>query len=66
MINVWKGLVDSIISDCSIDVAILVVDNDGDKTEFQEREIQVDPENVAESFAAAQKSWRKEESNLNP
>ena len=59
VINVWKGLVDSIISDCSMNVAVLVVDNDGDKTKFQEREIQVDPENVAETFAAAKSSVRR-------
>jgi hypothetical protein len=65
VINVWKGLVDSIISDSSINVDILVVDNDGERTEFQERELQVDPENVAETFAAAQKSWKEEEPDDN-
>jgi hypothetical protein len=38
---------------------VLVVDDDGGKTEFQEREIQVDPENVAETFAAAQKFFKE-------
>ncbi len=63
VINLWKGLVDSVIADSSINVDILVVDNDGERTEFQDREIQVDPENVAETFAAAQKFWRKGEPN---
>ncbi len=63
VINLWKDRVDSIISDSSINVDILVVGNDGERTEFQEREMQVDPENVAETFAAAQKFWRKGEPN---
>jgi hypothetical protein len=65
VINLWKGLVDSIISDSSINVDVLVEDNDGDKTEFQEREVQVDPEKVAETFAAAERNWKEEERNDN-
>lgn len=59
VINLWKGRVDSIICDSPINVGILVVDNDGERTEFQEREIQVDAESVAETFAALQQ-FRKE------
>ena len=65
VINLWKGLVDSVISDSSMNADVLVADQDDGKTEFQEREIQVDPENVAETFAAAQKSWKEEEPDDN-
>jgi hypothetical protein len=40
-----------------------VEDHDPDKTEFQEYEIEVNPEKVAESFVAAQKFWGEEKSN---
>ena len=63
VINVWKGLVDSIITDASTSMNALVVDQDGEKTEFQELEIQVDLQTVAENYAAAEKFWKKEESN---
>lgn len=53
VINLWKGLVDSIISDSSMHADVLVVDQDGEKTQFQEREVQADPEKVAETYALA-------------
>lgn len=65
VINVWKGLVDSIICNSAINADVLVMVDDDGKTEFYQREIQVDSEHVAETFAAAEKFWRKEEKNDN-
>jgi hypothetical protein len=65
VINLWKGLVDSIICDSSINADVLVVDQDGERTEFQEREIQVDSENVAETFVAAQQFFEEGEPDDN-
>jgi hypothetical protein len=62
VVIIEKGLVDAVISDIPINADLLVVDCDGDKTEFQEYEIKVNPEKVAESFVAAQKFWEEEES----
>lgn len=63
VINVWKGLVDTVISDSPIDADILVVDRDGDKTEFQELDIEVSPEKVSENYAEAEEFWKEEETD---
>ena len=60
VVNIWKGLVDSVISDTPINADLLVVDRDSDKTEFQELEIEVNPEKVVESYAVAEKFWEGE------
>ncbi len=61
VVIIQKGLVDSVISDMHINAEILVEDHDGDKTEFQELEIEVNPEKVAGSYAEAEKSWEEDE-----
>jgi hypothetical protein len=63
VVIVHKGLVDSVITDMHIHAEILVEDHDDDKTEFQEIEIEVDPEKVAESYGEAEKFFKEEESN---
>ncbi len=60
VINVWKGLVDSVISDTPINADILVVDRDSERTEFQELDIEVNPEKVAASYAEAKEFWEEE------
>jgi len=63
VVIIRRGLVDSVISNTPIHADLLVEDHDPDKTEFQEYEIEVNPEKVAESFVAAQKFWGEEKSN---
>ncbi len=65
VVVVHKGLVESVIRDMHINAEILVEDQDDDKTEFQEIEIEVDPEKVADSYAEAEKFWKEDESNDN-
>lgn len=65
VINIWKGLVDSVISNYSMPVEILVVDQDGERTEYYEREIQVDPQTVAETVVAQQKYRNEKGTNDN-
>jgi hypothetical protein len=60
VINVWKGLVDSVISDALIKADILVVDRDSERTEFQELDIEVNPDKVTAIYAEA-KEFREEE-----
>jgi hypothetical protein len=59
VVNIWKGLVDSVISDIPINADILVVDRDSERTGFQEYKIEVNPERVAESYAEAEKFWEQ-------
>jgi hypothetical protein len=61
VVTVWKGLVDSVISDTPISAVLLVVDRDSEKTEFQELEIEVNPEKVDESYAEAETFWGQED-----
>ena len=63
VINVWKGLVDSIISDTPINAEFLVVDRDSERTEFQEIDIEVNPKKVAASYAEAEEFWKEEETD---
>jgi hypothetical protein len=61
VINVWKGLVDSVIIDTPIKADILVVDRDSERTEFQELDIEINPNKVAASYAEAKEFWEEEE-----
>lgn len=61
VITVWKGLVDYVVSDIPIEADVVVVDRDDDKTEFQEFEIEVNPEKVDESYAEAEKFWKEDD-----
>ena len=65
VVIISKGLVDAVLSDAPINADLLVVDRDADKTEFQEYQIEVNPEKVAESYVEAEKFW-EEESNDYP
>ena len=60
VVNIWKGLVDSVITDTPINADLLVVDRDSERTEFQEYDIEVNSEKVAESYAEAEKFWEEE------
>jgi hypothetical protein len=63
VINVWKGLVDSIVSDLPINAKILLVDRDSDRIEFQEIDIEVNPKKVAASYVEAKEFWEEEEND---
>ena len=60
VVNIWKGLVDSVITDTPINADLLVVDRDSERTEFQEYDVEVNPEKVAQSYAEAEKFWEEE------
>ncbi len=61
VITVWKGLVDSVVSDIPMEADVVVADHDDDKSEFQELEIEVNPEKVDESYAEAEKFWKEDD-----
>jgi hypothetical protein len=60
VVNIWRGLVDSVISDIPINADLLVVDCGSERTGFQEHDIEVNPEKVAESYVEAEKFWEEE------
>jgi hypothetical protein len=41
----------------------LVVDRDSERTEFQEYQIEINAEKVAQSYAEAEKFWEEEEAD---
>lgn len=61
VITVWKGLVDSVVSDIPMEADVVVADHDDAKSEFQELEIEVNPEKVDESYAEAEKFWKEDD-----
>lgn len=63
VVVVQRGLVDSVMSDMHINAEILVEDDDGEKTEFQELQIEVNPEKVAQSYAEAETFFKDGEAN---
>jgi len=57
VVIIRRGHVESVLSDAHLNVDLLVVDQDSERTEFRELGIGVDPEKVAESYAGAEKFW---------
>ncbi|MGA2227054.1 MAG: hypothetical protein ABSH41_21675 [Syntrophobacteraceae bacterium] len=60
VITIHRGLLASVVTDVSIDISILKVDEDTDDTIYREESLGVDPDYVAQKFAEAEKFWEEE------
>ena len=54
------GIIKELTHRAGINADILVVDRDGEKTEFQELDIEVNPDKVTASYAEAKEFWEEE------
>ncbi len=60
VITIHRGLLASVVTDASINITVLKVDEDTDDTIYREEDIEVDADYVAEKFDEAEEFWEEE------